>query len=123
MFIVFTDIVIPRLINGSTMYEGRVEVYYKGVWLKACDDEWDFIDADLVCRCLGFGPAIIARKQAYYGQGISHPWLCFDVFCIGNESVIEACPGVLRPECHSCLDAGVKCAAPNGNSYFTFVYS
>ena len=40
--------------NGTTPYEGRVEICYDGVWGSVCDSSWNDQDAAIVCLQLGF---------------------------------------------------------------------
>ena len=111
MFHIFITV---RLVDGSTQYEGRVEVYYNDEWGTVCDDGWDLNDAQVVCRQLGYGPAVVASNNAYYGQGSGQIWLN-DVNCIGTELTIENCAhnGWGNHNCFHGEDAGVKCS--NGN--------
>lgn len=43
-----------RLIGGSSVFEGRVEVCVSGSWGTVCDDYWSSTDARVACRQLGF---------------------------------------------------------------------
>ena len=43
-----------QLIGGTSPSEGRVEVFYSGVWGTVCDSQWDHRDGDVVCRQLGY---------------------------------------------------------------------
>lgn len=48
---------VVRLAGGASPNEGRVEVFYDGIWGTVCDDGWDKNDANVVCKELGFGNA------------------------------------------------------------------
>ena len=92
-----------------------MEVYYNGTWGTVCDNGWDLNDAEVVCRELGFVPAINVRYYAFYGQGSGQIWLHL-VNCVGTEMTITNCShrGWGIHYCGHWEDAGVICAYPNG---------
>ncbi|KAM5255252.1 LOW QUALITY PROTEIN: neurotrypsin [Ctenodactylus gundi] len=101
---------VIRLAGGSSMHEGRVELYHAGQWGTICDDQWDDADAEVICRQLGLSGITKAWGQAYFGEG-SGPILLDEVRCTGNELAIEQCPKSSWGE-HNCghkEDAGVSC--------------
>uniref|UniRef100_UPI00398F13BB scavenger receptor cysteine-rich domain-containing protein DMBT1-like n=1 Tax=Pristiophorus japonicus TaxID=55135 RepID=UPI00398F13BB len=102
-----------RLVNGTNMCSGRVEVYRKSVWGTVCDKDWDVNAASVVCRLLNCGTALSATRGAYYGEGTGHIWLD-DVRCNGTEPALDQCsanPSVVNNCTHS-KDAGVTCSGP-----------
>jgi len=42
------------LVAGENRKEGRVEIFIGGQWGSVCDDDWNDVNAAVVCRQLGF---------------------------------------------------------------------
>jgi hypothetical protein len=58
-----------KLVGGQTGWEGNVEIYHMGRWGSVCDDEWDLVDAHVVCRSLGYtNGALMATNNAQFGR-------------------------------------------------------
>ncbi|XP_036431295.1 LOW QUALITY PROTEIN: deleted in malignant brain tumors 1 protein-like [Colossoma macropomum] len=99
-----------RLRGGKKSCSGRLEVYYNKTWGSICDDQWDISDAQVVCRQLGCGPALIADGSPVFG-GVGPIWLN-RVKCRGNEIHLWDCPRSLKKhtDCSRWQDAEVTCA-------------
>ncbi|KAM3607417.1 uncharacterized protein V6R79_007440 [Siganus canaliculatus] len=94
-----------RLVPGQT--RGRVEVKYNGEWGTVCDDSFDTMDGNVICRMLGFSMAT-STYQAQSGTG--KIWLD-DLRCRGTETDIFDCPhsGIGVNDCGHSEDVGVQC--------------
>ncbi|XP_078064498.1 scavenger receptor cysteine-rich domain-containing protein DMBT1-like, partial [Mustelus asterias] len=93
-----------RLVDGSTMCSGRVEVYRNGVWRSICSDGWDDKGAGVVCRMLNCGEVLSPPRILHHGYGVSLD----NVSCDGSEPFLDQCsakPWSLR----NCSRAGVTC--------------
>ena len=96
-------------LDGSTVpYAGRLEVCFNGLWGTVCDDAFNQVDADVVCRQLGYSSAL--APSTYYGPGSGPVWLD-NVGCTGTESSILDCAhaGVGTHNCVHSEDVGIIC--------------
>eukprot|EP00057_Strongylocentrotus_purpuratus_P018644 XP_011673118.1 PREDICTED: deleted in malignant brain tumors 1 protein-like [Strongylocentrotus purpuratus] len=99
-----------RLADGPTELEGRVEIFYTGIWFAVCDNNWSIEEADVVCRQLGFDAAIAPICCSRYGYTDLRA-IFNQVECTGSEDNLLSCPHT-EPgyaNCQSYRHAGVKC--------------
>ncbi|KAJ8982219.1 hypothetical protein NQ317_013521 [Molorchus minor] len=100
-----------RLVNGSSKFEGRIEIKHHGIWGTICDDDFNEDAAKVTCKYFGFKGAAYVKKDAYFGPGEGPIWLD-QVSCYGNETELEACTHWNYGE-HNCdhtEDVGVICS-------------
>ncbi|NXR97044.1 SRB4D protein, partial [Hypocryptadius cinnamomeus] len=90
--------------------QGRVEIHYNGSWGTVCDDDWDIVDANVVCRQLGCGHAITLPAAMTFGQG-SGPIFLDNVDCKGSEAALSECwsHGWGIHNCYHYEDVAVVC--------------
>ena len=109
---IFVELPI-RLVEGNTVGEGRVEIWYKNSWATVCDDGWDDNDASAVCTQLGLGSSGLAVGLAGFGEG-NGTILLDEVACTADQSNIFECRhnGFESHDCSHNEDAGVRCNHP-----------
>lgn len=97
-----------RLVGGGG-YDGRVEVSHGGEWGTVCDNGWDNLDAQVVCRMLGYSGGY-AYPGGIYPQGVGTIWMA-DLACVGNEESLEECDfgGWGESNCTHAEDAAIYC--------------
>ncbi|XP_029923364.1 scavenger receptor cysteine-rich type 1 protein M160-like [Myripristis murdjan] len=78
-----------RLVNGNSLCQGRVEVRSDQSWSSVYEDDFDYYDAEVVCRELGCGPPSV-HQGALYGEGEAPTWTK-EFQCDGFESSLLDC--------------------------------
>ncbi|XP_072566449.1 scavenger receptor cysteine-rich domain-containing protein DMBT1-like [Paramormyrops kingsleyae] len=104
-----------RLVDGDSPCAGRVEILYHQQWGTVCGDDWDEIDATVVCRQLFCGESAVVRHYGDFGPGKGHIWMD-EVSCIGSESTLKECrsEGWGKHNCGHEHDAEVICTGHRG---------
>ena len=112
-----------RLVNGGNVScSGRAEVFLQGRWATVCDDDWDLVDAQVVCRQLGCGRVLSAPHGATFGPG-QGPIGLDDVNCNGHESDLTQCGhgGLWTHDCDHQEEAGVVCEGNTFNMWLNII--
>lgn len=102
-----------RLRDGSSEREGRVEIFYSGIWGTVCDTRWTIRHGNVACRQLGYTHAKAIYGDSWYGGG-SGVVLMDVVECQGDESRLVDCSfrgwGIVNDHCTShARDVSVQC--------------
>ncbi|NXJ34820.1 DMBT1 protein, partial [Ciconia maguari] len=107
-----------RLVNYGSRCAGRVEVFHNKQWGTVCDDNWDLLDAEVVCRQLDCGRALSAPGAGQFGRGNGIIWMD-ETNCTGMERTLSSCRA--RPwginNCYHGEDAGVVCSGSAVSSF------
>ncbi|XP_034723705.1 scavenger receptor cysteine-rich type 1 protein M130-like [Etheostoma cragini] len=119
MEITCSDSQTARLVNGTSLCSGRLEVKYTQStqsWSSVCEEDFDLQDAEVVCRELGCGaPSVL--QGALYGDMEAPVWTK-EFQCRGHESALLDCDSSDRNTCSSGKAAGLTCS---GSDYIRLV--
>uniref|UniRef100_A0A673B7H9 SRCR domain-containing protein n=1 Tax=Sphaeramia orbicularis TaxID=375764 RepID=A0A673B7H9_9TELE len=103
-----------RLVHGSSLCSGRLEVRSDQSWSSVCEEDLDLNDTQVVCRELGCGaPGLL--QGGLYGEGEAPVWTS-ELQCEGNESVVLDCrrSSSAGKTCSPGTAAGLTCTDPDG---------
>ena len=106
-----------RLTYSTNPFSGHVEIYanstgglHNAEWRSICDENWDILNARVVCHQLGYPDAVAALTSARYDQSTALI-LIENMQCLGNESDFFACAhsGISDHTCEHDQYAVVEC--------------
>ncbi|KAI2645381.1 Scavenger receptor cysteine-rich type 1 protein M130 [Labeo rohita] len=100
-----------RLVAGSHLCSGRLEMYFGGRWVSVCDAAFDQQDAEVVCRELDCGAPVQVLGAAAFGKGDAQIGSKV-IQCRGDESHIQHCPSSTSQNinCTHDNDVGLICS-------------
>ena len=96
-------------IRLSNRDAGVLEIYLNE-WGYVCDDGWNRIASEVVCRQLGF-ENLINFKTGVEVNNRLYRFLIDNVECNGNESTIYECTHTLRHNCGSGEHVSITCGS------------
>lgn len=94
------------LVGGESDREGRVEIYYKGIWGTVCET-LSHVEASYVCRNLGFLGGVSAGN-GFFGAG-SGPFWNLNVTCLHTHYCDAVKPVITPGKCDHNTDFAVIC--------------
>ncbi|KAL4601644.1 deleted in malignant brain tumors 1 protein-like [Arapaima gigas] len=102
-----------RLVGGSDLCSGRVEVKSNQSWSPVCDAHFDWQDARVVCRELTCGRPSALHRGGHFVQG-EGPFWSKRLQCEGHESFLHECLTSNGPE-QNCTHENVVliCSGPD----------
>ncbi|XP_060561518.1 scavenger receptor cysteine-rich type 1 protein M130-like [Ruditapes philippinarum] len=100
-----TDI---RLVNGIGLTDGIVELKVNGTWGQICRNNFNSIDAKVICKMLGFNYWLYDSSSKI----TSNPYHLDKLECIGTEDHINECLYDVRQTCSSSYPTVVECKYP-----------
>ncbi|CAM4563969.1 unnamed protein product [Leuciscus chuanchicus] len=100
-----------RLVDGSHLCSGRVEMYIGGRWSTVCDAAFDQQDAEVVCRELDCGAPVQVLGEDAFGKGNGQIG-SKEIQCRGDETHIRHCPSSTSHNinCTHDNDVGLICS-------------
>uniref|UniRef100_W5LX02 SRCR domain-containing protein n=1 Tax=Lepisosteus oculatus TaxID=7918 RepID=W5LX02_LEPOC len=103
-----------RLVGGSDLCSGRVELQHGETWGSVCDSDFERQDAEVVCRQLDCGASSQVLKGNLFGKGEAN-FHSEVLHCHGNESQIFFCPKSTKTQgCTHENFVGLKCFGYTG---------
>ncbi|NXF72577.1 DMBT1 protein, partial [Sclerurus mexicanus] len=103
-----------RLQGGPGPCAGQVQVLHNRTWLGVCGRTWSLLEAQVVCRQVGCGPALAAPGGAHLAAARAMQGLT----CRGSETLLLEClkEGAGPRTCDTGGAAGVVCEEPKGEA-------
>ena len=109
----FTTLTAVRLVGGSNIYKGRVEIRVNNQWKGFCGDGWSLSNARVVCSQLKLG--LVGQAPTGYMFGEPEGLYYHRPSCGGYERSLGICFMEAIDNCTSGY-AGAVCSLP-GRSY------
>ncbi|XP_041642039.1 scavenger receptor cysteine-rich type 1 protein M130-like [Cheilinus undulatus] len=99
-----------RLVNGSTLCSGRLEVRANQSWYSICKDGFDWQEAEVACREIGCRAPLNFQSELYESNNPSRWRKEFN--CWGNESSLLDCD-THESERKPCPHVELQCSEPD----------
>ncbi|XP_052236237.1 uncharacterized protein LOC127848005 isoform X4 [Dreissena polymorpha] len=97
-----------RLVDGPGPNVGRVEIAVDGVYGTICDSNFDYNDADMICKSVNSRYRTVYIPVTRYGNG-SGPVHIDQLHCDGAEASLDECLYVQNGQCSHSEDVSLLC--------------